>query len=96
MRHLVAVVALFLVAFGATKIATAAVSELSIALVIGNSAYMDALLTNPVNDARLMAGTLRGPGFDVIERKGDQEFGEGNFRALFEFIEHDQKRRGVI
>ena len=39
-----------------------------VALVIGNSAYADAPLANPVNDARLMAETLRGLGFDVIER----------------------------
>ncbi|MBP0494194.1 4-hydroxyphenylpyruvate dioxygenase [Roseomonas indoligenes] len=34
--------------------------------------------------------------FEFIERKGDDGFGEGNFRALFESIEEDQVRRGVI
>ena len=68
MRHLIAVVALFLVVFGATRIAIAAAPEPRVALVIGNSAYEDAPLANPVNDARLMAETLRGLGFDVIER----------------------------
>jgi 4-hydroxyphenylpyruvate dioxygenase len=34
--------------------------------------------------------------FEIIQRKGDQGFGEGNFRALFESIELDQIRRGVI
>ncbi len=34
--------------------------------------------------------------FEIIERKGDQGFGEGNFRALFESIELDQIRRGVL
>ena len=34
--------------------------------------------------------------FEVIERKGNEGFGEGNFRALFESIELDQMRRGVI
>jgi len=34
--------------------------------------------------------------FEVIQRKGNQGFGEGNFRALFESIELDQERRGVI
>jgi 4-hydroxyphenylpyruvate dioxygenase len=34
--------------------------------------------------------------FEVIQRKGDQGFGEGNFRALFESIELDQVRRGVL
>ncbi len=38
-----------------------------VALVIGNSAYEEAPLANPANDARLMAETLRGLGFDVIE-----------------------------
>ncbi len=34
--------------------------------------------------------------FEIIQRKGNQGFGEGNFQALFESIELDQKRRGVI
>lgn len=40
---------------------------------------------------------LIGPFFyEVIERKGDDGFGEGNFRALFEAIERDQIQRGVL
>ncbi len=34
--------------------------------------------------------------FEFIQRKGDQGFGEGNFKALFESIEIDQMRRGVL
>jgi 4-hydroxyphenylpyruvate dioxygenase len=34
--------------------------------------------------------------FEIIQRKGDEGFGEGNFRALFESIELDQIRRGVL
>lgn len=34
--------------------------------------------------------------FEFIQRKGNQGFGEGNFQALFESIELDQMRRGVI
>ncbi len=34
--------------------------------------------------------------FEIIQRKGDEGFGEGNFRALFESIERDQIRRGVL
>jgi 4-hydroxyphenylpyruvate dioxygenase len=34
--------------------------------------------------------------FEIIERKGNEGFGEGNFQALFESIEADQMRRGVI
>jgi len=33
--------------------------------------------------------------FEFIQRKGDDGFGEGNFKALFESIERDQVRRGV-
>lgn len=34
--------------------------------------------------------------FEIIQRKGNDGFGEGNFKALFESIELDQMRRGVI
>ena len=34
--------------------------------------------------------------FEFIQRKGDEGFGEGNFKALFETIELDQMRRGVL
>jgi 4-hydroxyphenylpyruvate dioxygenase len=34
--------------------------------------------------------------FEFIQRKGDDGFGEGNFKALFESIERDQVRRGVL
>jgi 4-hydroxyphenylpyruvate dioxygenase len=34
--------------------------------------------------------------FEMIQRKGNEGFGEGNFRALFESIEADQIRRGVL
>ena len=34
--------------------------------------------------------------FEFIQRKGDDGFGEGNFKALFESIELDQMRRGVL
>jgi 4-hydroxyphenylpyruvate dioxygenase len=34
--------------------------------------------------------------FEIIQRKGDEGFGEGNFRALFESIELDQIKRGVL
>jgi 4-hydroxyphenylpyruvate dioxygenase len=34
--------------------------------------------------------------FEFIQRKGDEGFGEGNFRALFVSIEEDQVRRGVL
>ncbi len=34
--------------------------------------------------------------FEIIQRKGNEGFGEGNFRALFLAIERDQMRRGVL
>jgi 4-hydroxyphenylpyruvate dioxygenase len=34
--------------------------------------------------------------FEFIQRKGDDGFGEGNFKALFDSIERDQIRRGVL
>jgi 4-hydroxyphenylpyruvate dioxygenase len=46
---------------------------------------------------QIFTGTVIGPiFFELIQRKGDQGFGEGNFRALFESIELDQVRRGVL
>lgn len=46
---------------------------------------------------QIFSGTVLGPiFFEFIERKGDEGFGEGNFRALFESIEEDQIRRGVL
>ncbi len=34
--------------------------------------------------------------FEIIQRKGDEGFGEGNFQALFEAIERDQIKRGIL
>ena len=34
--------------------------------------------------------------FEMIQRKGNQGFGEGNFQALFEAIERDQIKRGTL
>jgi 4-hydroxyphenylpyruvate dioxygenase len=46
---------------------------------------------------QIFTGNLVGPiFFEIIQRKGDEGFGEGNFRALFESIEADQVRRGVL
>ena len=46
---------------------------------------------------QIFSNTLFGPVFfEFIQRKGDDGFGEGNFKALFESIERDQVERGVI
>jgi len=46
---------------------------------------------------QIFSKTVIGPiFFEFIQRKGDDGFGEGNFKALFESIEADQIARGVI
>lgn len=46
---------------------------------------------------QIFSETLLGPVFfEFIQRKGDEGFGEGNFKALFESLERDQIRRGVL
>jgi 4-hydroxyphenylpyruvate dioxygenase len=46
---------------------------------------------------QIFSQTLLGPVFfEFIQRKGDDGFGEGNFKALFESLERDQLRRGVL
>ncbi|MDS4057135.1 MAG: caspase family protein [Candidatus Contendobacter sp.] len=70
-----------------------ALAEPRTALVIGNGAYADAPLRNPVNDARDMAAKLRELGFQVIERlDADRQ----TLRlALREFEQQLRQRRGV-
>jgi len=46
---------------------------------------------------QIFSAPLLGPVFfEFIQRKGDEGFGEGNFKALFESIERDQVERGVL
>ncbi|HOM14086.1 MAG TPA: 4-hydroxyphenylpyruvate dioxygenase [Rubrivivax sp.] len=46
---------------------------------------------------QIFSEPLLGPVFfEFIQRKGDEGFGEGNFKALFESLERDQLRRGAI
>jgi 4-hydroxyphenylpyruvate dioxygenase len=46
---------------------------------------------------QIFSQTLLGPVFfEFIQRKADEGFGEGNFKALFESMERDQLRRGAI
>jgi len=46
---------------------------------------------------QVFSKTVVGPiFFEFIQRKGDEGFGEGNFKALFESIERDQIERGVL
>ena len=61
---------------------------------------LDGGQTNASGDGLLLqifTNTVIGPiFFEIIQRKGDEGFGEGNFKALFESIERDQIRRGVL
>jgi 4-hydroxyphenylpyruvate dioxygenase len=46
---------------------------------------------------QIFSNTMVGPTFfEFIERKKDEGFGEGNFKALFESIERDQIARGIV
>ena len=46
---------------------------------------------------QIFTETMVGPiFFELIERRGNEGFGEGNFKALFESIELDQIRRGIL
>jgi 4-hydroxyphenylpyruvate dioxygenase len=46
---------------------------------------------------QIFSQTLLGPVFfEFIERRADEGFGEGNFKALFESLERDQIRRGTL
>jgi 4-hydroxyphenylpyruvate dioxygenase len=46
---------------------------------------------------QIFSETLLGPVFfEFIQREGDEGFGEGNFKALFESLERDQIRRGAL
>jgi 4-hydroxyphenylpyruvate dioxygenase len=46
---------------------------------------------------QIFSQTLLGPVFfEFIQRQGDEGFGEGNFKALFESLERDQIRRGAL
>ncbi len=77
-----------------------------VALIIGNAAYKSAPLNNPVNDAQLLARTLRGLGFEVTERtnatrpqmrQAIDEFGEklrNGMIAIFYYSGHGMQVNG--
>ena len=53
--------------------------------------------TTPQLLLQIFTNTVIGPiFFEIIQRKGDDGFGEGNFQALFDAIERDQISRGVL
>ncbi|WP_050404769.1 caspase family protein [Bradyrhizobium embrapense] len=80
-RLLLAVAALLLI------VSQPAFAEKRVALVLGNSAYRNtAALANPVNDASVMATTLKNAGFDVVDFRKDLPAVETR-RALREFAD---------
>ena len=74
-----AFVSLLAATFGATR----AVADKRVALVVGNSAYVNvARLANPANDARLMADTVRRLGFALVGGGAQLDLDEENFRRV--------------
>lgn len=63
-----------------------------------NKILIDAEPDNPnLQLLQIFTQTNIGPiFFEVIQRKGNDGFGDGNFQALFEAIERDQEKRGVL
>jgi 4-hydroxyphenylpyruvate dioxygenase len=51
--------------------------------------YLLQIFTKPVEDRPTLF-------FEIIQRKGANSFGKGNFQALFESIEAEQERRGTL
>ncbi|WP_340077100.1 4-hydroxyphenylpyruvate dioxygenase [Leptobacterium sp. I13] len=63
--------------------------ELGILIDRDDEGYLLQLFTKPVLDRPTMF-------FEIIQRKGAQSFGKGNFKALFESIEREQEMRGTL
>jgi 4-hydroxyphenylpyruvate dioxygenase len=63
--------------------------ELGILVDRDNEGYLLQLFTKPVQDRPTLF-------FEIIQRKGAQSFGKGNFKALFEAIEREQEARGNL
>jgi 4-hydroxyphenylpyruvate dioxygenase len=64
-------------------------AELGILVDRDEEGYMLQIFTKPVGDRPTLF-------FEVIQRRGAKSFGKGNFKALFEAIEHEQERRGTL
>ncbi|MBK9338944.1 MAG: 4-hydroxyphenylpyruvate dioxygenase [Lewinellaceae bacterium] len=63
--------------------------ELGILVDRDDEGYLLQIFTKPVEDRPTMF-------FEIIQRCGAQSFGKGNFQALFESIEAEQRRRGTL
>ncbi|HET8838857.1 MAG TPA: 4-hydroxyphenylpyruvate dioxygenase [Flavobacteriaceae bacterium] len=67
----------------------APLKELNILIDSDDEGYLLQIFTKPVLDRPTMF-------FEIIQRKGAQSFGKGNFKALFEAIEREQELRGTL
>ncbi len=65
------------------------VRELGILVDADDEGYLLQLFTKPLQDRPTLF-------FEIICRRGSQSFGKGNFKALFEALEHEQERRGNL
>jgi 4-hydroxyphenylpyruvate dioxygenase len=63
--------------------------ELGILVDRDDEGYMLQIFTRPVEDRPTLF-------FEIIQRKGSRSFGKGNFKALFESIEREQRERGNL
>ena len=64
-------------------------AELGILVDCDDEGYLLQIFTKPVEDRPTVF-------FEIIERHGSRGFGKGNFKALFEAIEHEQELRGNL
>jgi 4-hydroxyphenylpyruvate dioxygenase len=67
----------------------APLKELGILIDRDDEGYLLQLFSKPVSDRPTLF-------FEIIQRKGAQSFGKGNFKALFEAIEREQESRGTL
>src|SRR5690606_40835548 len=67
----------------------APLKELEVLIDRDDEGYLLQIFTKPVLDRPTMF-------FEIIQRKGAQSFGKGNFKALFEAIEREQEMRGTL
>ena len=66
-----------------------AIQDLGILVDRDEEGYLLQIFTKPVEDRPTLF-------FEIIQRKGAQSFGAGNFKALFEAIEREQEKRGNL
>ena len=67
----------------------AVLAELGILLDADENGYMLQIFTKPIQDRPTLF-------YEIIQRKGSNSFGKGNFKALFESIEKEQALRGNL